>query len=108
MSQAWSAIMRAILLFIFAGIVVGSSFAGAANRLPASKPERWVNSAPLTAEALRGKVVLSTSASTPASTGSVPCRSSRLESRLRRARVADSLGTGGRGYVLKRTAGDEV
>jgi thiol-disulfide isomerase/thioredoxin len=50
--------MRAILLFIFAGIVVGSSFAGAANRLPAFKPERWVNSAPLTAEALRGKVVL--------------------------------------------------
>src|SRR5215213_10046454 len=58
MSQAWSAIMRAILLFIFAGIVVGSSFAGAANRLPAFKPERWVNSSPLTAEALRGKVVL--------------------------------------------------
>ena len=50
--------MRAILLFIFAGIVVGSSFAGAANRLPAFKAERWVNSAPLTAEALRGKVVL--------------------------------------------------
>jgi thiol-disulfide isomerase/thioredoxin len=50
--------MRAIPLFIFAGIVVGSSFAGAANRLPAFKPERWVNSAPLTAEALRGKVVL--------------------------------------------------
>ena len=50
--------MRAILLFIFASIVVGSSFAGAPNRLPAFKPERWVNSAPLTAEALRGKVVL--------------------------------------------------
>ncbi len=50
--------MRAILVFIFAGIAVGSSFAGAANRLPALKPERWVNSAPLTAEALRGKVVL--------------------------------------------------
>jgi thiol-disulfide isomerase/thioredoxin len=50
--------MRAILLLIFAGIVVGSSFAGAVNRLPAFKPERWVNSAPLTAEGLRGKVVL--------------------------------------------------
>jgi Thioredoxin like C-terminal domain/AhpC/TSA family len=50
--------MRAILLLIFAGIVVGSSVAGAANRLPAFKPERWVNSAPLTAEGLRGKVVL--------------------------------------------------
>src|SRR5215204_5949890 len=50
--------MRAILLLIVAGVVVGSSFAGAANRLPAFKPERWVNSAPLTAEKLRGKVVL--------------------------------------------------
>jgi len=50
--------MRAILPLIFAGIVVGSSFAGAANRLPAFKPERWVNSAPLTADGLRGKVVL--------------------------------------------------
>jgi len=50
--------MRAIVLFIFASIVVGSSFAGAASRLPAFKPERWVNSAPLSAEALRGKVVL--------------------------------------------------
>ena len=50
--------MRAIILFIFASIVVGSSFAGAPNRLPAFKPERWVNSAPLSAEALRGKVVL--------------------------------------------------
>ena len=50
--------MRAVLLLIFAGMVVGSSFAGAANRLPALKPERWVNSAPLTAAGLRGKVVL--------------------------------------------------
>jgi thiol-disulfide isomerase/thioredoxin len=50
--------MRAIILFIFASIVAGSSFAGAPNRLPAFKPERWVNSAPLAAEALRGKVVL--------------------------------------------------
>ena len=33
-------LMRAILLFIVAGIVVGSSFAGAANRLPALKAER--------------------------------------------------------------------
>ena len=30
----------------------------AAGKLPAFKVERWVNSAPLTAEALRGKVVL--------------------------------------------------
>ena len=36
---------------------VRASF-GAAGKLPAFKAERWVNSAPLTAEALRGKVVL--------------------------------------------------
>ena len=50
--------MRAILLLLFAGIVVGSSLVGAAAKLPAFKAERWVNSAPLTAEKLRGKVVL--------------------------------------------------
>jgi thiol-disulfide isomerase/thioredoxin len=50
--------MRAILLLLFAGVVVGSSLVGAANRLPTLKAERWVNSAPLTPEALRGKVVL--------------------------------------------------
>ena len=50
--------MRAILLLLFAGVVVGSSLVGAANKLPTLKAERWVNSAPLTAESLRGKVVL--------------------------------------------------
>ena len=50
--------MRTILPLLVASIVVGSSFAGGASSLPAFKPERWVNSAPLTAEALRGKVVL--------------------------------------------------
>jgi thiol-disulfide isomerase/thioredoxin len=50
--------MRTILLLLFAGVVVGSSLAGAANKLPTLKAERWVNSAPLTAEGLRGKVVL--------------------------------------------------
>jgi hypothetical protein len=50
--------MRTILLLLFAGIVVGSSLAGAANKLPTLKAQRWVNSAPLTAEGLRGKVVL--------------------------------------------------
>jgi thioredoxin family protein len=50
--------MRAILLLFFAGIVVGSSLVGAATKLPTLKAERWVNSAPLTAEGLRGKVVL--------------------------------------------------
>ena len=54
--------MRAILpllLFVFVGIVVGGlSLVGAPNKLPAFKAERWVNSAPLTAELLHGKVVL--------------------------------------------------
>ena len=50
--------MRPTLLLIFAGIVVGSSFFGGAGNLPAFKAERWVNSAPLTAEGLRGKMVL--------------------------------------------------
>src|SRR5215213_8698871 len=50
--------MRAILLLLFAGIVVGPSLVGAATNLPTLKAERWVNSAPLTAEGLRGKVVL--------------------------------------------------
>ena len=50
--------MRAILMLLFAGIVVGSSLVGAATKLPTLKAERWVNSAPLTAEGLRGKVVL--------------------------------------------------
>jgi len=40
------------------GIVAVSSPATAASSLSSLKAERWVNSAPLTAEALRGKVVL--------------------------------------------------
>jgi hypothetical protein len=51
--------MRVTLaLLLTAGIVVASSLGGTATRLPALKAERWVNSAPLTPEALRGKVVL--------------------------------------------------
>jgi hypothetical protein len=49
--------MRAILI-LFAVIIAGSSLVGAPNKLPTLKAERWVNSAPLTAEKLRGKVVL--------------------------------------------------
>jgi hypothetical protein len=49
--------MRTILPLLVA-IVGGSCLAGAASRLPALKAERWVNSAPLTPEGLRGKVVL--------------------------------------------------
>ena len=50
--------MRTILPLLVASIVVGSCLAGAASRLPALKAQRWVNSAPLTPEGLRGKVVL--------------------------------------------------
>jgi thiol-disulfide isomerase/thioredoxin len=47
-----------ILPLLVVGIVVGSILVSAADRLPAFKAERWVNSAPLTAAALHGKVVL--------------------------------------------------
>ena len=50
--------MRTILPLLVASIVAGSCLAGAASRLPALKAQRWVNSAPLTPEGLRGKVVL--------------------------------------------------
>ena len=50
--------MKSILPLLFVGIVVGSCLVDAAGTLPAFRVERWVNSAPLTVEALRGKVVL--------------------------------------------------
>jgi hypothetical protein len=50
--------MRAILPFLILGVVAGSGLARAASKLPAFKAERWVNSSPLIADALRGKVVL--------------------------------------------------
>jgi thiol-disulfide isomerase/thioredoxin len=50
--------MRVIVPLVFARIVAGSSLAGAPSTLPALKAERWVNSPPLTAAGLRGKVVL--------------------------------------------------
>jgi hypothetical protein len=50
--------MRALLLLLFFGLVAASCVVGAAGKLPAFTVERWVNSTPLTAEALRGKVVL--------------------------------------------------
>jgi hypothetical protein len=50
--------MRTFLPLLVASIVAGSCLAGAASRLPALKAQRWVNSAPLTPEGLRGKVVL--------------------------------------------------
>jgi hypothetical protein len=50
--------MRLTLLFVSVGVVAASCLAGAATSLPALKASRWVNSAPLTPEALRGRVVL--------------------------------------------------
>jgi hypothetical protein len=47
-----------MLPLVFSGVVGVSGVLGAANKLPAFRVERWVNSPPLTAEGLRGKVVL--------------------------------------------------
>jgi Thioredoxin like C-terminal domain/AhpC/TSA family len=50
--------MKTVLPLLFFGVVAGSCIVGAAGKLPAFTVERWVNSAPLTAAGLRGKVVL--------------------------------------------------
>jgi len=50
--------MGALLPVLFLGVTAGPGPAGAAGEMPAFTVERWVNSPPLTAEALRGKVVL--------------------------------------------------
>jgi thiol-disulfide isomerase/thioredoxin len=50
--------MKKILPLLFFGVLAGSCLVGAAGKLPALRAERWVNSAPLTAAGLRGKVVL--------------------------------------------------
>ena len=50
--------MRAILPFLLLGVTAGPGLASAAGDMPAFMAARWVNSTPLTAEALRGKVVL--------------------------------------------------
>jgi hypothetical protein len=50
--------MKSILPLLFFGVVAASCLVGAAGKLPAFTVERWVNSTPLTVEALRGKVVL--------------------------------------------------
>jgi hypothetical protein len=49
--------MRTVLLVCF-GVVAACCLAGAASNLPALRATRWVNSAPLAPEGLRGKVVL--------------------------------------------------
>jgi thiol-disulfide isomerase/thioredoxin len=52
--------MRASVAFVILGAALGAGAAAAAGDmdLPAFKVERWVNSGPLTADTLRGKVVL--------------------------------------------------
>jgi hypothetical protein len=50
--------MKTILPLVFFAVAGGSCLVGAAAKLPAFTAERWVNSAPLTATGLRGKVVL--------------------------------------------------
>jgi hypothetical protein len=47
-----------MLPFVFLGVAIGVGAASAAGDMPAFKVERWVNSTPLTADMLRGKVVL--------------------------------------------------
>lgn len=50
--------MKPTLVFLCVGVVVASWVANAATSLPVLKAARWVNSAALTPEALRGRVVL--------------------------------------------------
>src|SRR6476661_5599848 len=57
-SIAGASAMRVTLPFLCLGVVAASGLASAATNLPALKAERWVNTKPLTAETLRGKVVL--------------------------------------------------
>ena len=49
---------RAIMSLLFLGATAAAGPALAASDIPALEAQRWVNSTPLTAEALRGKVVL--------------------------------------------------
>ena len=49
--------MRLALPLLLLG-VAAASLASAASNLPSLRAKRWVNSPPLTAEALRGKIVL--------------------------------------------------
>ncbi len=58
MRRADFSVMKAITSLLFLAIAAAPGLALAANDIPVLKAERWVNSSPLTAEALRGKVVL--------------------------------------------------
>ncbi|HUL03470.1 MAG TPA: hypothetical protein VLV16_09610, partial [Gemmatimonadales bacterium] len=57
MSRAIDRFVWVIAPFLFFGMTAGPGIA-AAGEMPPLKAERWVNSPPLTPEALRGKVVL--------------------------------------------------
>jgi len=50
--------MMKLALLVSLGVVAASYLAGVATNLPPLRADRWVNSAPLSAETLRGKVVL--------------------------------------------------
>ena len=58
MSRAIDRVTRAIAWFMFLGITAGPGLAIAAGGMPPLNATRWVNSTPLTSDALRGKVVL--------------------------------------------------
>lgn len=51
-------ILRVIMPLLFLGVTAPAGFARTASQIPELNAERWVNSTPLNAEALRGKVVL--------------------------------------------------
>jgi thiol-disulfide isomerase/thioredoxin len=50
--------MMKVALLVSLGAVAASCLASAASNLPPLRADRWVNSSPLSADALRGKVVL--------------------------------------------------
>src|SRR2546426_11304218 len=56
--MAGAPLMRLTLPILCLGVIAASCLGSAASNLRSLKAERWVNSPPLTAEALRGKVVL--------------------------------------------------
>jgi len=51
-------LLRVVMSFLLLGVTAGPGLAIAATEIPPLEATRWANSAPLTAEALRGKVVL--------------------------------------------------
>src|SRR5215471_18514224 len=51
-------LIRLVMSLLLLGVVTGPSLATAASEIPSLNAVRWVNSTPLTADALRAKVVL--------------------------------------------------